>query len=89
MKFTKITLAVAAVLALSTPAQADLWTLLKNNNLNPKDATAAYRVPTEGLDVRVYEWSPVGSPDTVCIMAFGQTHPVGLQCVPKVRSNED
>lgn len=89
MKFTKIAIALTALLALSTPAHADLWTLSKNAGLKPEAPDAKYRVETKGLDVRVYEWTPAGSPDTVCIMAFGQTHPVGLQCVPKVRTNED
>ena len=76
---------IAAMLftAVAFPAHADLWAWSKNSRLEPKDAIAAYRVPTLGLDVRVYEWSPKSSPDTVCVMAFGQTNPVGLQCFPK------
>lgn len=79
MKYA-LTLAIALM---GTSATADLWTWGKNSQLKPKEPNAAYRVPTLGLDVRVYEWTPKNSPNTVCIMAFGQTHPVGLQCVPK------
>jgi len=84
--------AIATALLLSMTAgvaHADLWTWSKNRSLEPKNPTAGYRVPTPGLDVRVYEWSPVGSPETVCIMAFGQTHPVGLQCVPRTSEKEE
>lgn len=80
---------LAVIIALtSTTVQADLWTWSKNSRLKPKEPTASYRVPTLGLDVRVYEWIPKGSPNTVCIMAFGQTQPVGLQCVPKNQPNQ-
>lgn len=79
--------ALATIIALSgTAAHADLWTWSKNKKLPANEATSAYKVPTLGLDVRVYEWTPAASPETVCIMAFGQSHPVGLQCVPKVRA---
>ena len=78
----KYAIALTATL-FATTAHADLWTWSKNNKLEPKETTAAYRVPTLGYDVRVYEWSPKGAPEIVCVMAFGQTHPVGLQCVPR------
>lgn len=73
---------VAAVLATPTPAEANLWAIMKGSNLEEKEGIAAYKIPTEGIDVRVYEWNPVGAPNTVCVMAFGSDHPVGLQCVP-------
>jgi hypothetical protein len=80
----KKTLALAAVVALmATTAQADLWTWNKNRGLEPKDPDAAYRVETPGLDVRVYEWTPATAPHVTCIMAWGQTHPAGMQCFPK------
>lgn len=76
----KLLLGAALVAALVTPAQADLWTAFKNSNLEPKAPTAAYRVETQGLDVRVYEWTSQADPNVTCSMAFGRDHPVGMQC---------
>jgi len=70
--------------AVGTSASADLWTWSKNSGLPPKKPTAAYRVETKGLDVRVYEWTPGKAPHMTCLMAWGKTHPAGLQCFPKL-----
>ena len=83
----KIAIAVAVigigvVLATATPAEANLWAAIKGSSLEEKEGIAAYRIPTGGVDVRVYEWNPVSAPNTVCVMAFGSDHPVGLQCFP-------
>jgi len=76
--------AVAALAVTATATQADIWTWSKNAGLEPKDPDAAYRVETKGLDVRVYEWTPATAPHMTCVMAWGQTHPAGMQCFPKV-----
>lgn len=73
----------ALVFATSEPAQADLWTALKNSSLPKGEATAGYTVPTTGLDVRVFEFTPKANSNITCVMAFGQTNPVGLQCFEK------
>lgn len=87
LKMTKILVlvplvisAIVLVVLATTPARADLWTLLKNAELTPKTPTSVYRVETQGLDVRVYEFKPEGNPNMTCLMAWGQTHPAGLQC---------
>ncbi|MDB6179022.1 hypothetical protein PAF17_16135, partial [Paracoccus sp. Z330] len=71
--------AVATILSIGT-AQADLWSWSKNSKLEEKEGVSAYRVPTLGLDVRVYEWTPEGNPDVTCLMAWGTERPAGLQC---------
>lgn len=72
--------AITASFLFTGPAHADLWTLMKNSQLEETQTKSAYRVPALGFDVRAYEWSPQGNPDITCVMAFGQTHPVGMQC---------
>jgi hypothetical protein len=76
-------LAIAALIFAGTSASADLLTWSKNAGLEPKAPDAAYRVETKGLDVRVYEWTPADAPHMTCLMAWGQTHPAGLQCFAK------
>lgn len=81
----KLLFAALATLSMcaAVPVHADVWTLLKNSQLEEKEQIAQYRVPALGFDVRVYEWSPVSNPDKACVIAFGQTHPVGMQCFEK------
>ena len=83
-----VMVAVALTLMAST-ANADLWTAWKNSGLEAVEPDVGYRVETPGLDVRVYEWTPVTAPNMTCIMAWGQTHPAGLQCFPKVAVEAD
>lgn len=79
----RLMLAAALGVVSCSPAYADVWTFLKNSTLEEHKTDQAYRVPALGLDLRVYEWSPKSNPETTCVAAFGQTHPVGLQCFPK------
>jgi len=84
------TASLALVLVMSaSAANADIWTWNKNRGLEPKTPDAAYRVETQGLDVRVYEWTPATAPNMTCIMAWGQTNPAGMQCFPKVTDEAD
>jgi flagellar biosynthesis/type III secretory pathway M-ring protein FliF/YscJ len=70
-----------AVVSFAQPANADLWTLYKNSKLE-ESPSVAHRVNAMGYDVRVYEFKPKTQPDYTCVMAFGQTNPVGMQCFP-------
>lgn len=84
----KYAISLALILSAST-ASADLWTWSKNAGLEPKGPDAAYRVETKGLDVRIYEWTPATAPHQTCIMAFGQTNPVGMQCFAKDKAADN
>lgn len=83
-----IAMTTAAIL-MATSAQADIWSWSKNAGLEPKAPDAAYRVETKGLDVRVYEWTPATASHMTCIMAWGQTHPAGMQCFEKADESEE
>jgi len=83
-----LSIIAVAVIFMATAAHADLWTWSKNAGLEPKEPDAAYRVETKGLDVRVYEWTPVTAQGMTCVMAWGQTHPAGMQCFPKTGAVE-
>jgi len=78
---TTILTMLAVAIAAAFPANANVWSWIKNTNLEPKDPVAAYQVETEGFNVRVYEFTLASSPGTVCVMAFGTDVAVGLQCV--------
>jgi len=86
----KLFIATAAVVTLMSPsiASADLWTYYKNKSLEESTTENAYTVPTTGLDVRVFEFTPKANPNMICVMAFGQTAPVGIQCFEKATDKE-
>jgi hypothetical protein len=78
-------IAIAGTFLVVAPsiADADVWTYFKNKSLEAGVTEHAYTVPTTGLDVRVFEFTPKSNPNMICVMAFGQTNAVGLQCFEK------
>lgn len=81
-------LVLTALTLLAAPAQANLWSAIKNSNLPPKTSDAAYRIETQGLDVRVYEFTPETAPHMTCMMTFSETGATS-QCFPKIAPAEE
>ncbi len=51
----------------------------KNKTIKPD---AQYNIETEGYNVRIYEFTPVTDPGSICIMSF-TNEKMGMYCFPK------
>lgn len=84
----KLTIATAALTALvATTANAGLFSSVATSDWDTKQSEK-YKLEAYGFDLRVYEWSPKGNPNVVCVTAFGENGPVGLQCFEKPQQKD-
>lgn len=73
----------AFVAAMAKPVQAD-WAFWGSMAFKDRELDAAYKLPTAGYDVRVYEFTPKGNPGVSCVMPFAEkAGAVGIQCFEK------
>ena len=80
MKLTIAALALGAFTA--TTANAGLFDSVATSDWETKKSDK-YKLEAYGFDLRVYEWSPKGNPNIVCVTAFSEKGPIGLQCFEK------
>ncbi len=63
-------------------ADAGLWEKLSTMDLPTKKPTSAYLVEASGWNVRVYEFTPEGNKNYVCVFIAGSKK-AGASCFPK------
>ena len=69
----------ALALSLSATQASAFW---NTPSFDKKEVSAAYRIEAKGSDIRVYEWTPTGNSNYVCVAVFAST-PTGQSCLPK------
>lgn len=52
-----------------------------------QDVDAAYRLNTKGNDLRVYEFTPQGDRNSLCVAVAGERNSM-LECFPKPRTRD-
>ena len=52
-----------------------------------QDVEEAYRLNTKGGDIRVYEFTPKGAPNMLCVAAAGSRNSM-MDCFPKIRTRD-
>ena len=74
---------LGSLILASTSLYAQIsWSQLmswKNKTIKPD---TQYNVETEGYNVRIYEFTPVTDPGSLCIMSF-TNEKMGMYCFPK------
>lgn len=73
----------AFMAVMAKPVQAD-WAFWGSMTFKDRELDAAYKLPTAGYDVRVYEFTPKGNPGVSCVMPFAEkAGAIGIQCFEK------
>jgi len=83
------TLTAIAIIALTTlTAQAGLFSAVQGMTMEEMKPSMAYTIDTNGINPRVYEFSPKGQPTKFCIMVVltGDTPSSSLQCFDKTKT---
>lgn len=83
MILAPVGLVAVIAMAMAKPAEAD-WSFWGSMSFEQHQLDAAYKLPTAGYDVRVYEFTPKGNPNLTCVMPFAEkAGAAGLQCFEK------
>ncbi|MEA1913700.1 MAG: hypothetical protein U9N30_00150 [Campylobacterota bacterium] len=73
---------ILSMLCLGVSAHALSWSQLKSWTNKTIDPDVKYNLETEGYNVRVYEFTPVSDPGSLCIMSF-TNEKMGMFCFNK------
>lgn len=87
LTLSAVAAAMTAASAMADTPRSDGWAFWGGQSLPERELDTAYRLPVKGYDTRVYEWTPDGAPDWVCIVQFSKSGPAGMQCLPKSTTN--
>ena len=75
------------VVALSAMvANAGMFSTVSSMGMDEKKVSSEYKIDTVGFNPRIYEFTPTGNSDYVCVALFSSSDksstPV-MQCIPK------
>ena len=73
---------LTSILLLSSSAYAVSWSQMKSWMNKDVDPDVKYNLETEGYNVRVYEFTPISDPGSLCIMSF-TNEKMGMFCFNK------
>ncbi len=74
-------LVILSILGVSS-LYALTWSQLKSWGNKTIDPDVKYNIETEGYNVRVYEFTPLSDPGSICIMSF-TNEKMGMFCFNK------
>ena len=80
----KIFIITIGLLVLITNLNAITWSEINSWRNKTIEPDAKYNIETEGKNVRVYEFTPVTDPGSLCVMGF-TNEKMGFFCFPKTK----
>lgn len=78
---------ILMIMLLVVVANAGMFSTVSGMLMEEKKPVAAYTVDTNGFNPRVYEFTPKGNPNYICVYSFisgEKTVNTTMQCFPKV-----